>query len=152
MKCPFCGQEDSRVINSRSADDGKSIRRRRECIACSRRFTTYETVEMVPLIIIKNDGRRVEFDRNKLQSGILRSCYKRDIPTDQILQFALSIEKELYNMTSREIPSKKIGELVMERLRHFDAVAYIRFASVYRKFTNIDSFTEEVANLRADKK
>ncbi len=151
MKCPFCGIIDSRVIDSRSADDGNSIRRRRECSACGKRFTTYETVETIPLIVIKNDGRRVVFDRNKLLNGIIRSCYKRDIPTEKIIHFADDIEKELHNMIITEIPSKKIGELIMKRLKNFDEVAYIRFASVYRKFTDIDNFTQELKELQAAK-
>ena len=151
MKCPFCGTIDSRVIDSRSVDDGKSIRRRRECSACGKRFTTYETVETIPLFVIKNDGRRAVFDRNKLRNGIISSCYKRDIPTETIIRFADNIEKELRNMMSTEIPSKKIGELVMARLKRFDEVAYIRFASVYRKFTDIDNFAQELKELRAAK-
>lgn len=151
MKCPFCGIIDSRVIDSRSADDGNSIRRRRECSACGKRFTTYETVETIPLIVIKNDGRRVVFDRNKLLNGIISSCYKRDIPTEKIIHFADDIEKELHNMMITEIPSKKIGELIMKRLKNFDEVAYIRFASVYRKFTDIDNFTQELKELQAAK-
>ncbi|MDQ0203018.1 transcriptional regulator NrdR [Pectinatus haikarae] len=151
MKCPFCGTVDSRVIDSRSADDGNSTRRRRECSACGKRFTTYETVETIPLIVIKNDGRRAVFDRNKLLNGIIRSCYKRDIPIEDIIHFADDIEKDLHNMMASEIPSKKIGELIMERLKHFDEVAYIRFASVYRKFTDIDNFAQELAELRSTK-
>lgn len=151
MKCPFCNTIDSRVIDSRSADDGNSIRRRRECSACGKRFTTYETIETIPLIVIKNDGRRVAFDRNKLLTGIIRSCYKRDIPTEKVLHFADNIEKELHNMMAPEIPSEKIGELLVKRLKSFDEVAYIRFASVYRKFTDIDNFTQELEELRANK-
>ncbi|WP_196594152.1 transcriptional regulator NrdR [Pectinatus sottacetonis] len=151
MKCPFCGTIDSRVIDSRAADDGNSIRRRRECSACGKRFTTYETIETTPLIVIKNDGRRMAFDRNKLLNGIIRSCYKRDIPTERIIHFVDNIEKELHNMMAPEIPSKQIGELVMKHLKSFDEVAYIRFASVYRKFTDIDNFTKELEKLRSAK-
>lgn len=137
MRCPFCKEEDSRVIDSRSADDGNSIRRRRECSKCGRRFTTYEVVEKTPLMVIKHDGRRVQFDRDKLLNGLIRSCDKRDIPTDRIVALADEIERELRNTMEREITTKSIGELVMEKLKNFDEVAYIRFASVYRKFADI---------------
>ena len=130
MRCPFCKKADSRVIDSRAADDGNTIRRRRECTACSRRFTTYETVEKIPLMVIKNDGRRVVFDRNKLLNGLIRSCDKRDIPTERIVALADDIEKELRNTMDREVYTRDIGELVMEKLKNFDEVAYIRFASV----------------------
>lgn len=130
MRCPFCKEEDSRVIDSRSADDGNSIRRRRECSKCGRRFTTYEVVEKTPLMVIKHDGRRVQFDRDKLLKGLIRSCDKRDIPTDRIVALADEIERELRNTMEREITTKSIGELVMEKLKNFDEVAYIRFASV----------------------
>lgn len=151
MKCPFCGTLNSRVIDSRSADDGNSIRRRRECTACGKRFTTYETVEKIPLIVIKNDGRRIAFDRNKLLTGIIRSCYKRDISTQKVIEFADNIEKDLRNMMVSEISSKKIGELIMDRLKYFDEVAYIRFASVYRKFTDVNNFAQEMEELRSTK-
>lgn len=151
MKCPFCGTLNSRVIDSRSADDGNSIRRRRECTACGKRFTTYETVEKIPLIVIKNDGRRIAFDRNKLLTGIIRSCYKRDISTQKVIEFADNIEKDLRNMMVSEISSKKIGELIMGRLKYFDEVAYIRFASVYRKFTDVNNFAQEMEELRSTK-
>ena len=132
MRCPYCKQLDSRVIDSRGADDGNSIRRRRECTACGRRFTTYEVVEKMPLIVIKNDGRRVVFDHDKLLNGLIRSCDKRNIPTEQIVSLADEIERELRNTMDREVTTKAIGELVMEKLRNFDEVDYIRFASVYR--------------------
>lgn len=151
MKCPFCGTADSRVIDSRSADDGNSTRRRRECSACGKRFTTYETIETVPLIVIKNDGRRAVFDRNKLLNGIIHSCYKRDIPLEKMIHFTDDIEKELRNMMTSEISSKRIGEIVMQRLKDFDEVAYIRFASVYRKFKDIDNFAKELEQLRSTK-
>lgn len=151
MKCPFCGTLNSRVIDSRSADDGNSIRRRRECTACGKRFTTYETVEKIPLIVIKSDGRRIAFDRNKLLTGIIRSCYKRDISTQKVIEFADNIEKDLRNMMVSEISSKKIGELIMDRLKYFDEVAYIRFASVYRKFTDVNNFAQEMEELRSTK-
>ncbi len=117
MRCPFCKEEDSRVIDSRSADDGNTIRRRRECTSCGKRFTTYETVEKIPLMVIKNDGRRVVFDRNKLLNGLIRSCDKRDIPTERIVALADEIEKELRNTMDREVYTRDIGELVMEKLK-----------------------------------
>ncbi|MGP1574096.1 transcriptional regulator NrdR [Selenomonas sp.] len=151
MRCPFCKKADSRVIDSRAADDGNTIRRRRECTACSRRFTTYETVEKIPLMVIKNDGRRVVFDRNKLLNGLIRSCDKRDIPTERIVALADEIEKELRNTMDREVYTRDIGELVMEKLKNFDEVAYIRFASVYRKFADISGFREELEALIREK-
>ena len=152
MRCPFCKEEDSRVIDSRSADDGNSIRRRRECSKCGRRFTTYEVVEKTPLMVIKHDGRRVQFDRDKLLKGLIRSCDKRDIPTDRIVALAHEIERELRNTMEREITTKSIGELVMEKLKNFDEVAYIRFASVYRKFADISMFKEELEELLREKR
>jgi transcriptional repressor NrdR len=147
MRCPYCKQLDSRVIDSRGADDGNSIRRRRECTACGRRFTTYEVVEKMPLIVIKNDGRRVVFDHDKLLNGLIRSCDKRNIPTEKIVALADEIERELRNTMDREVTTKAIGEMVMEKLRNFDEVAYIRFASVYRKFADISMFKEELEEL-----
>ncbi len=149
MKCPYCAAPDSRVVDSRTTDDGNSIRRRRECPACGRRFTTYEAVERTPLMVIKNDGKRAVFDKNKLLNGIIRSCYKRDIPAEKILNLADDIEKELRNTMKHEISSKAIGEVVMRYLKGFDKVAYIRFASVYRKFSDVDSFKQELDNLNA---
>lgn len=151
MRCPFCKEEDSRVVDSRSADDGNTIRRRRECTSCGKRFTTYETVEKIPLMVIKNDGRRVVFDRNKLLNGLIRSCDKRDIPTERIVALADEIEKELRNTMDREVYTRDIGELVMEKLKNFDEVAYIRFASVYRKFADISGFREELEALLREK-
>ncbi|MEX5284435.1 transcriptional regulator NrdR [Selenomonas sputigena] len=151
MRCPFCKEIDSRVIDSRAADDGNTIRRRRECTSCGKRFTTYETVEKIPLMVIKNDGRRVVFDRNKLLNGLIRSCDKRDIPTERIVALADEIEKELRNTMDREVRTRDIGELVMEKLRTFDEVAYIRFASVYRKFADISGFREEMEALLKEK-
>ena len=151
MRCPFCKEEDSRVVDSRAADDGNTIRRRRECASCGKRFTTYETVEKIPLRVIKNDGRRVVFDRNKLLNGLIRSCDKRDIPTERIVALADEIEKELRNTMDREVYTRDIGELVMEKLKNFDEVAYIRFASVYRKFADISGFREELEALLREK-
>ena len=152
MKCPFCAAPGSRVVDSRTTDDGNSIRRRRECTVCGKRFTTYEAVEKVPLMVIKNDGRRAVFDKEKLLKGIIRSCYKRDIPAEKIIKLADEIEKELRNMMRHEISSKTIGEVVMKYLKTFDKVAYIRFASVYRKFSDIDNFKQELENLNAANK
>ena len=152
MRCPFCKKADSRVIDSRAADDGNTIRRRRECTGCGKRFTTYEVVEKIPLMVIKNDGRRVVFDRNKLLNGLIRSCDKRDIPTERIVSLANEIEKELRNTMDREVTTKAIGELVMEKLKNFDEVAYIRFASVYRKFADISNFRDELEDLLKERK
>ena len=151
MRCPYCKELDSRVIDSRAADDGNSIRRRRECTSCGRRFTTYEVVEKMPLMVIKNDGRRVVFDKNKILNGLIRSCEKRNIPTEQVLALADEIERELRNTMERGITTKAIGELVMEKLKNFDEVAYIRFASVYRKFADISMFKEELEELLRSK-
>ena len=151
MRCPYCKQLDSRVIVSRGADDGNSIRRRRECTACGRRFTTYEVVEKMPLMVIKNDGRRVVFDKDKLLNGLIRSCDKRNIPAERIVSLADEIERELRNTMEREVTTKAIGELVMEKLKNFDEVAYIRFASVYRKFADISMFKEELEELLREK-
>ena len=152
MRCPFCKKEDSRVIDSRSADEGNSIRRRRECTGCGRRFTTYEVVEKMPLMVIKNDGRRLVFDRDKLLKGLVRSCDKRDIPAEKIVTLADEIEREIRNTMEREVTTKHIGELVMEHLKSFDEVAYIRFASVYRKFADISMFREELEELLREKR
>ena len=149
MKCPFCKKPDSRVIASRAADDGTTIRRRRECGVCGRRFTTYEVVEKLPLMVVKRDNRREPFSRDKLLTGIIRSCDKRDISMEQITNFVAEIERAIRNRTEPEVPSEKIGEIVMERLKDFDEVAYIRFASVYRKFDDITNFIEELETLRA---
>ena len=151
MKCPFCKQPDSRVVDSRAADDGTTIRRRRECPECGRRFTTYEAVEKMPLMVVKRDNRREPFSRDKLMTGIIRSCDKRDISMEQITNFVAEIERDIRNRTEPEVPSEKIGEIVMERLKDFDEVAYIRFASVYRKFDDITNFIEELETLRAHK-
>ncbi len=149
MKCPFCKKPDSRVIDSRAADDGATIRRRRECSECGRRFTTYEVVEKLPLMVVKRDNRREPFSRDKLLTGIIRSCDKRDISMEQITNFVAEIERDIRNRTEPEVPSEKIGVIVMERLKDFDEVAYIRFASVYRKFDDITNFIEELETLRA---
>ena len=147
MRCPFCKAKDSKVIDSRSSDDDMSIRRRRECMECGRRFTTYEEVEKVPLMVIKNDGRRVAFDSSKILNGLIRSCDKRNIPMDEIMKLSRDIERSIRNSADREITTNKIGELVMDKLRDFDEVAYIRFASVYRKFADITMFRDELEQL-----
>ncbi|HEX2938623.1 MAG TPA: transcriptional regulator NrdR [Ruminiclostridium sp.] len=152
MKCPFCGFEESKVIDSRPTDDGERIRRRRECIKCQKRFTTHEIIESLPLIIIKKDKSRQAFDRDKLLNGMLRACEKRPVSI-QILESAVdSIESSLQNSLDREVTSEKIGELVMEKLKDIDEVAYVRFASVYRQFTDINTFMEEVTKLLNSKK
>lgn len=152
MRCPFCKKPDSRVVDSRAAEDGTTIRRRRECSGCGRRFTTYEVLERVPLMVIKNDGRREAFDRDKLLNGLIRSCDKRDISMERIVSLGNDIERELRNTMEREVTARSIGELVMERLKDFDEVAYIRFASVYRKFRDISSFQDELELLKGREK
>ncbi len=144
MKCPYCGHTDSRVLDSRPADDYASIRRRRECLSCRQRFTTYEVVERVPIVVIKRDGSRQAFDRNKILNGLLKSCEKRPVPLRRLEQIADEIEQQLGNGLDREVESRQIGELAMEKLRDVDEVAYIRFASVYRHFQDITSFMEEL--------
>ena len=147
MKCMYCGCEDSKVIDSRSTDDGKSIRRRRECSACGKRFTTFETIETVSFLVVKRDGTRQGYDRTKLKNGILRACEKRPISMAQIDGVVASIEKSLYNSLDEEITSQKIGDLVMEELKNLDEVAYIRFAAVYRQFKDSATFFEEMSKI-----
>lgn len=147
MRCPFCSIGDSKVIDSRSAEEGNTIRRRRECSNCGKRFTTYEVIEQIPLMVIKNDGRRVVFDKNKLLNGIIRSCEKRSISMESINVLTNEIEKELRNTMDREVSSRTIGELVMKKLKGFDQIAYVRFASVYRKFADINNFKDELEAL-----
>ncbi|MBQ4272441.1 MAG: transcriptional repressor NrdR [Clostridia bacterium] len=149
MKCMYCGCEDSKVIDSRSTDDGKSIRRRCECIKCGKRFTTFETVEVIPFLVIKRDGTRQLYDRTKLKNGILRSCEKRPISMAQIDAVVDSIEKNLFNSLEQEVTSQKIGDLVMEELKVLDEVAYIRFAAVYRQFKDSATFFEEMQKIFA---
>ena len=147
MKCPFCSSEDTRVIDSRPTDDNASIRRRRQCPACGKRFTTYEKIETLPLIVIKKDNNREPYDRSKIEAGIVRSCHKRPISTAQITAIVDDIETALYNREDREIPTMVIGELVMDHLKDLDPVAYVRFASVYREFKDIDTFMDEIKSL-----
>ena len=144
MKCPYCGDQDSKVVDSRRSEDGLSIRRRRECLQCQKRFTTYETVESLPIVVIKRDSSRQQFDRNKILNGMLRACEKRPVPLAELERAADEIEQAIQNSLDREISTEKIGELVMERLKPLDEVAYVRFASVYRQFKDIDSFMREL--------
>ena len=151
MKCPFCGHPESKVIDSRPADENASIRRRRECLACGKRFTTYETVESLPIVVIKKDGSRQSFDRQKVLRGMIRACEKRPVSLAELERIADEIEQELQNSIEREIRTADIGEKVMERLRSVDQVAYVRFASVYRQFKDIDTFMAELNKLLAEK-
>ncbi len=151
MKCPFCGYEESKVIDSRPTDEGERIRRRRECIKCGKRFTTYEIIESVPLIVVKKDKSREPFDRAKLFNGILRACEKRPVPLSTIEDAVSDIEIALQNSLDREVTSDRIGELTMEKLKDIDEVAYVRFASVYRQFKDINTFIDEVSKLLKDK-
>ena len=145
MKCPFCGDQDSKVVDSRHSDDGLSIRRRRECMNCQRRFTTYEYVETLPIIVVKRDGSRQAFDRNKILNGMVRACEKRQVPFAELERVTTEIEQTIQNSLEREVTADKIGEMVMERLKPLDEVAYIRFASVYRRFQDVNRFMQEVS-------
>ena len=151
MKCPYCGFSESKVIDSRPADENASIRRRRECLSCSKRFTTYETVESIPMVVVKKDGSRQSFDKAKILGGMIRACEKCPVPMADIEKIAGEIELDLQNSMEREIRSEVIGEKVMERLRAVDQVAYVRFASVYRQFQDIDTFMAELTKLLAEK-
>jgi len=152
MKCPFCGFTDSKVIDSRPAEDGTTIRRRRECLECQKRFTTYEVIERMPLVVIKRDGSRQSFDKMKIINGLVRACEKRPVSMTQIETMASDIEQELRGRLESEVSSEAIGELVMARLKDLDEVAYVRFASVYRSFKDINTFMEELTKLLGDKK
>ena len=151
MKCPYCGDQESKVVDSRHSEDGLSIRRRRECLACQKRFTTYETVESLPVIVVKKDGSRQSFDRNKILNGMVRACEKRPVPLAELENAASEIEQILQNSLEREVSSEDIGELVMERLKRLDEVSYVRFASVYRQFKDIRSFMDELNKFLEDK-
>lgn len=151
MKCPYCGYSESKVVDSRPTEEEAAIRRRRECEKCARRFTTYEKVEEMPLIIVKKDGSREVYQRSKILNGLLRACQKRPVSITQIEGIVDEIEKELYNSMEKEIDSKKIGEMVMVRLKKIDDVAYVRFASVYRQFKDINTFLEELNKLVNDR-
>ncbi len=151
MKCPFCNHENTRVIDSRPAEDNNSIRRRRVCDECGKRFTTYEKVETIPLIIIKKDNNREAYDRSKIEAGVLRACHKRPISAAQINRLIDEVETEIFNMEEKEISSGVIGELVMNKLKDLEAVAYVRFASVYREFKDINTFMDELKSVMASK-
>jgi transcriptional repressor NrdR len=144
MKCPFCGDQESKVVDSRHSDDGLSIRRRRECLACQRRFTTYEIVESLPVIVVKRDGSRQGFDRNKIINSMMRAFDKRQVSTEDIDRITTEIEQTIQNTLEREVSSDKIGEMVMERIKPLDEVAYIRFASVYRRYPDARTFVQEI--------
>ena len=150
MKCPYCGYSESKVIDSRPADENSSIRRRRECLSCGKRFTTYETVESLPMVVVKKDGSRQSFDRRKVLGGMIRACEKRPVPLADLEKIAEEIEQDLQNSMEREVSTETIGEKVMERLWNVDQVAYVRFASVYRQFKDIDTFMAELNKLLAD--
>ncbi|MBR4858119.1 MAG: transcriptional regulator NrdR [Clostridia bacterium] len=151
MKCPFCGCEESKVIDSRPTDEGERIRRRRECVSCQKRFTTYEIIESVPVIVVKKDKSREVFDRSKLFNGMLRACEKRPVSLDAIEKAVNEIEATLQNSLDREVTSVHIGELAMDKLRELDEVAYVRFASVYRQFKDINTFMDELAKILSEK-
>ena len=151
MKCPFCSHPESKVVDSRPADEGSSIRRRRECLECHKRFTTYETVESLPLVVIKRDGSRQALDKPKLLGSLLTACETRSVPVSTLERLADEIEQSLQNEMEREIPSTEIGELVMEKLKDVDEVSYVRFASVYRQFKDINTFMEELNKLLKEK-
>ncbi|MBO6040472.1 MAG: transcriptional repressor NrdR [Oscillospiraceae bacterium] len=151
MKCPFCGYTESKVIDSRPAEEGATIRRRRECLACSKRFTTYEIIERLPLVVVKRDGSRQSFDKVKLINGMVRACEKRPVALQTLEQIADEIEQELQSNLEREVSTVDVGEMVMKRLKTVDEVAYVRFASVYRSFKDINTFMEELSKLLMDK-
>ncbi|MDD3224022.1 MAG: transcriptional regulator NrdR [Clostridium sp.] len=152
MKCPYCGCEESKVIDSRSTEDSMAIRRRRECLKCSKRYTTYEKIEDIPILVIKKDSSREYFDKSKIVSGLIKACQKRPVSRQQIDNIAFEVEKKLSNDMVSEIKSETIGEIIMEKLKNVDEVAYVRFASVYRQFKDINTFMEEISNLISNKK
>lgn len=147
MKCPYCGAEDTKVIDSRPADDNASIRRRRQCETCGKRFTTYEKLETLPLMVIKKDNSREPYDRSKIEAGIVTSCHKRPVSVEEISRLIDEIENEVFSLGEKEVPTKIIGEKVMEKLRVLDEVAYVRFASVYREFKDVKTFMDEIGRL-----
>ena len=147
MKCPFCGDEDTRVIDSRPADDNTAIRRRRQCDVCGKRFTTFEKVEAAPIMVIKKDKTREPYDRNKIVKGLIRSCHKREVPMEKIEACVNEIESAIYNLEEKEIESNAIGEIVMDKIKDLDGVAYVRFASVYREFKDVNTFMDELKKL-----
>ena len=147
MKCPYCGNPDTKVIDSRQAEDGSSIRRRLSCDVCGKRFTTYEKIETIPLIIIKKDNNREQYNRQKIENGIIRACYKRPVPTEAIQEAVNHIETKVFSLEAKEIPSSVVGELVMDELKDLDEVAYVRFASVYREFKDVNTFMDELKKI-----
>ena len=150
MKCPFCSYENTRVIDSRPSDDHNSIRRRRACDMCSKRFTTYEKVEIIPLVVIKKDNNREPFDRSKIEAGILRACHKRPVSVEQITQLVDDVETSVFTREDKEISSETIGEMVMNKLKDLDSVAYVRFASVYREFKDVNTFLDELTKVMSN--
>lgn len=152
MKCPYCNYFETKVIDSRPTDEGQAIRRRRECVKCNRRFTTYEKIEEIPLMVIKKDGNRQTFNRNKMLNGIIKACEKRPVSVEQIENIVDEIEKSLYNSMQKEVTSKRIGEMIMNKLKTLDEVSYVRFASVYRQFKDINTFMDELKKLLDEKK
>ena len=147
MKCPFCGDDNTRVIDSRPADDNSAIRRRRQCDVCGKRFTTYEKVDTIPLMIIKKDRTREAYDRSKIEKGLVRSCHKRPVTMDQIEACVDAVESEIFNLGQREVESSAVGAIVMDKIRTLDEVAYVRFASVYREFKDVNTFMDELKKL-----
>ncbi|HZH93418.1 MAG TPA: transcriptional regulator NrdR [Tissierellaceae bacterium] len=152
MKCPYCEYQESKVVDSRPTDEGQAIRRRRECISCGKRFTTYEKIEELPIVVVKKDGNRQVYDRNKLMNGIIKACEKRPVSMSSIEQIVDDIEKTIFNSLENEITSTQIGELVMNKLKDIDEVAYVRFASVYRQFKDVNSFMDELKKILGENK
>jgi transcriptional repressor NrdR len=150
MKCPFCNEENTRVIDSRPADDNNSIRRRRQCDKCNKRFTTYEKIEVIPLVVIKKDNNREPYDRSKIEAGVFRSCHKRPISVDEINALVDDIENTIFNFDKNEVKSSLIGEIVMDKLKELDPVAYVRFASIYREFKDVNTFMDELKKMVDD--
>ena len=151
MKCPYCNHPDTRVIDSRPAEDGSAIRRRRSCDECGKRFTTYEKVETIPLIIIKKDNNREQYNRSKIERGIIRACYKRPVSAEAILKAVERIEIKIFNLEAKEVSSTDVGEIVMDELKELDEVAYVRFASVYREFKDVNTFMDEIKKMMLDR-
>ena len=152
MKCPYCSSQESKVVDSRHSDDNLSIRRRRECLSCQRRFTTYEIVESLPMVVVKKDGSRQNFDRNKILTGMVRSCANRPVPMAELERITTEIEQTVQSTLAREVSTEKIGEMVMEKLRPLDEVSYIRYASVYRQFKDVDTFIRELTKILEENK
>lgn len=152
MRCPFCNVETTKVVDSRSSEDGRAIRRRRQCEVCSRRFTTYEKIEIFPLMVVKKDNTREPYDRSKMEAGVLRACHKRPVSVQSITDMLNDVENEIFRISEKEITSKQIGEMIMERLKDLEEVAYVRFASVYREFTDVNTFAEELTKLLKKKR